>query len=65
VLVQWLGAAGKASWLLMVAVAAFLAKLVGLLLCFDLGAVGLAASTAVMYGVSTIVIYGTARRLIR
>lgn len=65
VLVQWLGAAGKAPWLLMVAVAAFSAKLVSLLLWFDLGAVGLAASTAVMYCVSTIVIFGTARRLIR
>lgn len=65
VLVQWLAAAGKASWLLMAAVAGFLAKLLGALVWFDLGATGLAASTALLYGTSGILIYGTARRLLR
>jgi peptidoglycan biosynthesis protein MviN/MurJ (putative lipid II flippase) len=61
VLVQWLGAAGKAEWLLLGAVAGLLAKVSGLLLWFDQGALGLAASTVLMYGVSTLTIYGTAR----
>lgn len=65
VLVQWLGAVGKAAWLLMAAVVGFFMKLLGALVWFELGARGLAASTALMYGASTIVIYGTVRRLLR
>lgn len=65
VLVQWLSAVGKAAWLLMTAVVSFLVKLLGALVWFDLGARGLAASTALMYGASAIVIYGTVRRLLR
>ena len=61
VLVQWLGAAGKAAWLLLGAVAGFLAKLSGVLLWYDHGALALAASTALMYGVSALTIYGAAR----
>ena len=65
VLVQWLGAAGKAAWLLLGAVAGFLAKLSGVLLWYDHGALALAASTALMYGVNALTIYGTARRGMR
>jgi putative peptidoglycan lipid II flippase len=65
VLVQWLGAAGKAPWLLITAVVAFLAKLFGAWVWFDLEGQGLAASTSLMYVVSTIMIYGTARYLLR
>ena len=61
VLVQWLGATGKAAWLLLGAVAGFLAKLSGVLLWHDHGALALAASTALMYGVTALTIYGTAR----
>lgn len=61
VLVQWLGAVGKASWLLLGAIAGFLAKLSGVLLWYDHGALALAASTALMYVASTLTIYGSAR----
>jgi peptidoglycan biosynthesis protein MviN/MurJ (putative lipid II flippase) len=65
VLVQWLGAAGKAFWLFMAAVVGFLAKLFSAWVWFDLWGQGLAASTALMYAVSSIMIYGTARYLLR
>jgi peptidoglycan biosynthesis protein MviN/MurJ (putative lipid II flippase) len=65
VLVQWLGATGKAFWLLMAALMGFLAKLFGAWVWFDLGATGLAASTALMYFITTIMIYLTARQLLR
>jgi len=65
VLVQWLGAAGKAPWLLITAIVAFLAKLLAAWVCFDLGGQGLAASTAFMYMASAIMIYGTASCLLR
>lgn len=61
VLVQWLGAAGKAAWLLLGATAGMLAKLFGVLLWYEHGAQALAASTALMYCVSVLTIYGTAR----
>lgn len=59
VLVQWLGATANAGWLLLGSVAGFLAKLMGVLVWYEHGALGLAASTALMYGVSTLTIYGT------
>jgi putative peptidoglycan lipid II flippase len=59
VMAQWLGAVGKTAWLLLAAMAGLLAKLSGLLLWFDHGAPGLAASRALMYGVSTLTIYCT------
>jgi peptidoglycan biosynthesis protein MviN/MurJ (putative lipid II flippase) len=65
VLVQWLGAAGKAAWLLLGAIAGFLGKLSGVLLWYEHGALGLAASTGLMYGVSTITIYGVARMALK
>ena len=61
VLVQWLGAAGKAALLLMGAALGFLAKLSSALIFYDDGAMGLAASTGVMHCVSAITIYATAR----
>ncbi|MCA4919844.1 MAG: hypothetical protein ING82_10480 [Roseomonas sp.] len=65
VLVQWLGAAGKAFWLLMAAIVGFLAKLFGAWMWFDLGGQGLAASTALMYFFTAIMVYLTARHLLR
>lgn len=65
VLVQWLGAAGKAAWLLMAAIVGFLAKLFGAWMWFDLGGQGLAASTALMYLFTAIMVYLTARHLLR
>jgi len=64
VLVQWLGATGKAFWLLMAAVMGFLAKLLGAWVWFDLGGQGLAASTVLMYFFTAIMIYLTARQLL-
>lgn len=61
VLVQWLGAAGKAPWLLLGAIAGFFAKLSGVLLWYNHGALALAASTALMYGVTALTIYCTAQ----
>lgn len=61
VLVQWLGAGGNAGWLLLGSIAGLLAKLLGVLVWYEQGALGLAASTALMYGVSTLTIYGTVR----
>jgi putative peptidoglycan lipid II flippase len=65
VLVQWLGAAGKAAWLLLGAVAGVSAKSSGVLLWYDHGALALAASTALMYGASALTIYGTARIVLK
>ncbi len=61
VLVQWLGAARKAAWLLLGAVAGLLAKLSGVLLWYDHGALALAASTALTYFVIALTTYGAAR----
>ena len=60
VMVQWLGATSKSFWLLIAAIGGFIAKLLAALWWFDHGAMGLAASTAVMYCVSSIIIYGIA-----
>jgi putative peptidoglycan lipid II flippase len=65
VLVQWLGAAGKAPWLLIAAVMGLLAKLFGAWVWFDLGGQGLAASTALKYFITAMMVYGTAKYLSR
>lgn len=58
VLVQWVAAADQGTLWLIAALSGLLAKLGGTFLWFDHGAQGLAASTALMYCTSTIVIYG-------
>jgi peptidoglycan biosynthesis protein MviN/MurJ (putative lipid II flippase) len=65
VLVQWLGAAGKAAWLLIAAIVGFLAKLFGAWVWFDLGGQGLAASTVLMYLTAGAMTYVTSRNLLR
>jgi hypothetical protein len=49
----------------MAALMGFLAKLFGAWVWFDLGGQGLAASTALMYFFTAIMIYLTARHLLR
>lgn len=61
VMMQWLGAAGKVAWLLIGAIAGSLTKLSSVLLWYDHGALALAASTALMYGVMALVIHLSAR----
>lgn len=63
VLVQWVGAVAKPAWLLFSAIAGIITKLVLAAFLFDLGAIGLAASTTGMYAATVIVTYVLSRGL--
>lgn len=56
VLVQWLSASRNTSWLLLAAIGGLIAKILGIFIWFDLGAVGLSLSTTLMYCTTTIII---------
>lgn len=65
VLLQWLAAAGWVRWMLLPGMAGFAAKSIGVLLWFDHGAIGLAASTALMHFTWAITTYGTVHWVLR
>ncbi len=64
VLVQWLASLSKVMWLIPAATASFLAKLAGVIIWYDHGALGLAASTSLMYVVASFMNY-VAIRIVR
>lgn len=65
VLIQWIGAVQQQQCLLAAAIAGLIAKMVCALMLYDLGAVGLAWSTVVMYLTTALVVSSSAVRIVK